>query len=288
MPDCPICEAELGRGRASWLLRCRGCGFEQSTLAVRIGDPRSSAAIDEAARAQGLNALRERNFQRIVGVLDGLRERRGSLLDVGCAHGWFLRQAAASGWKAVGIEPDVEIARVAARSGTEVRVGMFPGALKPGERFDVIIFNDVFEHLPDVHGALRACVAALEPGGLLAINLPDTRGTFYRLACLLARARWFGPLSRLWQVGFASPHVSYFTGPLLRRLAEVHGFRPVYSAPLPSVALRGLWSRLRLDRNSRVLASALVWAGTCLLWPALRVSSSDISLEIFQLPAGRR
>jgi SAM-dependent methyltransferase len=229
-----------------------------------------------------LSALRERNFRTIVGLLGNLREQRGRLLDVGCAHGWFLREAASSGWTAVGIEPDPDVARLASRNGTVVRNGTFPGALKPDDRFDVITFNDVFEHLADVNAALRACDAALNPGGLLVINLPDARGALYRLASLLARAGFRRPLERLWQKGFASPHLTYFTAPLLRRLAARHGFRSVFSGQLPSVAWRGLWSRLRYDRRTSLVGSALAWTATCALLSALRALPSDISLEIFE------
>jgi SAM-dependent methyltransferase len=287
MPECPICLAEFRQGLAPWLLRCPGCGFERSTLTEQIADPRSRANIDEAARRQALGALRERNFRTTVGILDKLRPQRGSLLDVGCGHGWFLRAAAESGWRTVGIEPDPEIARLAAGSAQEVRMGSFPSALKPGERFDVISFNDVFEHLSDLAGALQASAAALRPGGLLAINLPDARGVFYRLARLLARARVSGPLERLWQKGFPSPHLSYFTAPLLRRLAAKHGFRATYGDRLPSIALSGLWSRLRYDRRSTLTGSALAWTATFALLPALRLLPSDISLEFFELPPGR-
>jgi len=282
MPQCPVCDAQLGQGLAPWLLQCPGCGFERSTFTEQMADPRSRAAIDEAARATALGALRERNFRTIVAALDRLRPQRGTLLDVGCAHGWFLRAAADSGWRAVGIEPDPRIALLADGSASEIRVGSFPGALQPDETFDVICFNDVFEHLPDVNGALSACTSALRPRGLLVINLPDARGVFYRLARLLGRARVSGPLERLWQKGFPSPHLSYFTAPLLRRLAAKHGFGPVYSARLPSVALGGLWSRLRFDRSSTLVGSALAWTATCALLPVLRVLPSDISLEIFE------
>lgn len=288
MPECPICLAGFRQGLAAWLLRCPGCGFERSTLTEQIADPRSRAAIDETARAEALHALRARNFRTTMRVLDKLRPQRGSLLDIGCGHGWFLRAAADSGWRAVGIEPDPEVARLAARSAPEVRIGSFPSALKPAEKFDVISFNDVFEHLSDVGGALQACAAALRAGGLLVINLPDARGVFYRLARLLARARVPGPLERLWQKGFPSPHLSYFSAPLLRRLAAKHGFHPTYGARLPSVALSGLWSRVRYDRRSTLAGSALAWTATCALLPALRLLPSDISLEIFELSAGPR
>jgi SAM-dependent methyltransferase len=282
MPPCPICGQEVRPDLVPWLLRCGGCGFERSTLGEEIASP---AAIDEPARADALGTLRERNFRAILEVLGRLRRERGTLLDVGCAHGWFLRAAAADGWRAVGIEPDARMADIARAAGNEVRSGMFPGALLEGETFDVITFNDVFEHLPDVNQALQSCLLALAPGGLLAVNLPDARGPFYRAARALARVGVRAPLERLWQKRFPSPHLSYFTRPLLRRLALNHGFSSVHGSRLASVALDGLWSRLRYDRSAGIPGSLAVFAGTCALFPALRVLPPDISFEVFRRSA---
>jgi len=58
----------------------------------------------------------------------------------------------------------------------------------------------------------------------------------------------------------------------------------VHSGRLPSVSLRGLWSRLRYDRRGGLLGSAAAWAGSCVLMPALRLLPPDISLEIFETP----
>ena len=285
MSPCPVCGQEVRADLLPWLFRCAGCGFERSSLGERIASPSAREAIDERARADALGSLRQRNFRAIVEALGRLRPRRGRLLDVGCAHGWFLRAAAADGWRASGIEPDERIAQVARSAGGEVRTGIFPAALAEGETFDAITFNDVFEHLPDVDEALRCSGRALVPGGLLAINLPDARGPFYRVARALARVGVRSPLERLWQNEFPSPHLSYFTAPLLRRLLLKHGFSPVHGERLASVALRGLWSRLRYDRNSGLVGSAAVFAGTCALLPALKILPPDISLEIFERPA---
>ncbi|HEY6910299.1 MAG TPA: class I SAM-dependent methyltransferase [Myxococcales bacterium] len=279
MPSCPVCGNVFAQARLPWLLRCEACGFEASTLE---GHAAAQDAIDEGARAEALNALRESNFRAIVGILRELRPNRGRLLDVGCAHGWFLGAAAADGWEAVGIEPDPRMARIARDAGMTVRSGIFPSALAPDERFDCIVFNDVFEHLPDVDGALRACRLQLAPGGLLVVNLPDARGPFYRVARALSRFGVHGPLERMWQKGFPSPHLSYFTEPLLRRLAAKHGFRAVYSSRLPAAGLRGLWSRLRYDRASGIARSALFFAGASVLVPATRLLPPDISVVVFE------
>ncbi len=238
-------------------------------------------------RENALEGLRQRNFATILDALDRVRPARGRLLDVGSAHGWFLRAAVRRGWSAVGIEPDPEIAGRAGEGGAEVRVGAFPEALQPGDKFDVVAFNDVFEHLPDVHAALRAAARALAPGGLLIVNLPDARGAFHRVARALSRLGLHGPLERLWQKGFASPHLSYFTAPLLQRLAGQHRFRRVGGSRLPAVAFRGLWSRLRYDRSASVAASAVVYAGTCALLPILGLLPPDISFGMFEIDGSR-
>ncbi|WP_396134721.1 class I SAM-dependent methyltransferase [Cellulomonas sp. ATA003] len=99
------------------------------------------------------------------------------LLDVGSAHGWLLRQATDAGLRAVGVEPDVAVARRAIDDGADVRVGFFPDALRPDDRFDVITFNDVLEHLPDPRAAVEESASRLVPGGLLVVNIPDRRGS---------------------------------------------------------------------------------------------------------------
>jgi SAM-dependent methyltransferase len=282
MRTCPVCESELLPGLAPWLLRCGACGFECSTLPGQVSAPGVQESIDEAARAQALELLRARNFRIVLQRMAPLRGQRMRLLDVGCAHGWFLQAAADAGWQAVGIEPDPRIALVARKAGFEVRVGSFPYAVAPDETFDAITFHDVFEHLPEVNEALRACTRSLAPGGLLVINLPDARGPFYRTARLLGAMGIQRPLERLWQKDFPSPHLSYFTAPLLRRLAGKHGFRSVYGSRLTAVTVRGLWSRLRYDRTASVVGSGIVFAGTLALIPVLRLLPPDISLEIFE------
>src|SRR5207253_2232057 len=156
---CPMCSSPLAPAHPAWVLRCRSCGFQATALDGQIGNPLAHAAIDEPVREEALRHLRERNFATVLDALDGLRPTRGWLLDVGCAHGWFLGAAAARGWKTVGIEPDPAIARAVRQA--EVRVGTFPEEVHPGEEFNAIAFNDVFEHLPDAGAALDAAARAL-------------------------------------------------------------------------------------------------------------------------------
>jgi 2-polyprenyl-3-methyl-5-hydroxy-6-metoxy-1,4-benzoquinol methylase len=163
-------------GLAAWSLRCPSCRTWASKLPVAINSP-GSEAIDEGLRETALAALREHNNRRVVDRIVALGGTPGQrVLDVGCAHGWFVLAARQAGLDAEGIEPDEEVAGVAARNGVRVRVGLFPDVLAPQEQYDVITFNDVLEHLPDVRAAVAACHDHLRPGGLLSINIPNSRG----------------------------------------------------------------------------------------------------------------
>ena len=139
-------------------------------------------------------------------------------------------------------------------------MGAFPDALASGERFDVIAFNDVLEHLPDVAGALKVCHDHLQPRGLLSINIPTTDGVAFRTACGLARVGIDGPYRRLWQHGFPSPHLHYFSTKALTTLIEGHGFVVARVRELPALKRDGLWQRMRTaDRPS--LVNVLAFAG---------------------------
>ena len=242
---------------------------------------RAATELREDRREAALAPLRARNFEIVLDRLAACGGR-GTLLDVGCAHGWFLDAARRRGYKACGLEPDAAIAAQAVQRGHRVIHGLFPDALPSGEKFDVVVFNDVFEHLPDPRAALRATADALRAGGLLAINLPDSRGVFYRLADTLRRVGWRAPHDRLWQVGFPSPHLSYFHPDALTRLASGFGFAEVDRRALPSIAREGLWQRVRYDPRASRLSSAATWLAVTLAMPIAQRLPADISLTIFR------
>jgi SAM-dependent methyltransferase len=264
--SCCVCDAHMRPLRHDWCLACQECGFLASSLTPRIGDGAVADVIDEKRRKTALIAL---------------RKLRRSLLEVGSAHGWFLDAAALRGYTVQGIEPDALVGALAASKGHNVTIGFFPDALARGTRYDIIAFNDVFEHLPDPRVALIACRERLRPGGVLLINLPNSRGAFFRIATLLDRIGIAGPYERMWQKGMPSPHLSYFHPDALTRLARREGFTEIYRGVLDSIDRRALWQRLRLDRQSSLPGAAVGWLAISLLGPLLGRLRSDISLQIY-------
>jgi len=267
---CDCCTAAMVR-IAPWLGVCPACGFLASDLAAGAG-----------ASVEGLENLRQANFERLLDRLETLRPLAGTrLLEVGCARGWFLDAAARRGVDCVGLEPDPDLAADAHGRGHSIETGLFPAAPHTKESFDIVVFNDSFEHIPAPRDAVARCAELLPTGGLLALNLPSSDGALYRAASVLARVGVRSPLERLWQKGLPSPHRSYFSPTNLTRLVESSGaFVPRERCALPSVAIPGLWRRLR---SSWPVPHAVgLYIGVAAFVPLLRHLPQDIVLAIFE------
>ncbi len=265
-----------------WSFQCPQCRTWGSTLAVNINgaDHRN---LDEERREAGLAALRDLNN---AAILDQLRAHGmasgGRLLDVGSAHGWFVLAARAAGMAAEGIEPDERIAAVSTSVGAAPRIVYFPAALAEDERFDVISFNDVLEHIPDVRAALAGVRDHLSPSGLLSVNIPNSGGIVYRAAVRAAQAGVGSVFERLWQLGLPSPHVWYFGESGLTTLCASVGLDRVHAGRLTSLTRAGLWERAHDDRRPSPVTVASVGLGW-LAAPALNSSrTSDIMHLIFR------
>ncbi|ROU07646.1 methyltransferase domain-containing protein [Lysobacter enzymogenes] len=280
---CEGCGSAQVPGLAQWHRRCPSCGLETAAFTAHI-DERDGPDIDEDQRELALRPIREANFDTLLawlkaqtGAGGGAGAQRPRLLDVGCAHGWFLEKAAAD-FEVFGIEPDPEVARRTMARGLPVRRGYFPDALAADERFDVIVFNDVLEHIPDVTSALRHCRERLRPNGVVVVNAPDRRGALYRIAGTMARLGMPGPFDRLWQKGLPSPHLYYFDTASLAAVAGRAGLRVTASRRLPTLLASGLYERIMCSGDvSRAKAMALT-VGILPLVPALRALPSDITV----------
>lgn len=269
-------------GLASWHFICSSCGYEGTTLEPRINEHDAYDVLREADREAGLKNMRAENFRVILQEIKRFANPENkALLDVGSAHGWFLREAAPL-FTVAGIEPDEEVAERSRLSGNTIRTGFFPTVLNENERFDVIVFNDVIEHIPAVAAAVDACVLHLNRDGLLVLNLPSSTGFFYRLAKILVRFGWLNPFERMWQKGLPSPHVHYFSLKNLLMLVQDRRFELLTTFELPSVRAQGLLERMRWAGN---LDGVSLWIQyICILGalPVIRMFKSDINVAIFR------
>jgi SAM-dependent methyltransferase len=155
-----------------------------------------------------------RDQRHRTGFLQRLRSE-GSVLDVGCGLGFFLRALDPKHWDRYGVEPMPVPYRQAARSlGSErVHNGDLLAARLPSNKFDAITFWDSLEHLPNPRAVLQEAARLLRPGGIVVIGLPNF-GSY--------QARHFG---EDW-FGLSLPHhLCHYTRETLTRLLETCGFR---------------------------------------------------------------
>jgi 2-polyprenyl-3-methyl-5-hydroxy-6-metoxy-1,4-benzoquinol methylase len=172
-----------------------------------------------------------------------LPDHPARVLEVGCDEGDFGAGLSAEVW---GVEPQPEAAAIAASRLHRVLVGTYDavrGAL-PDAYFDLIVCNDVIEHMADHEAFLRRVRAHLAPGGALVGSVPNLR--HYRaLFELLVLRDWHyresGVLDRT--------HLRFFTARSLRRGLEQNG----YSVDL----LHGINGGIRFSLSRQHLPHAL-------------------------------
>lgn len=281
MTACPVCGAHPEPYLTDWLARCGTCGLRRSLLDQAMHNGTHLIGWDEDAE-RAMASLRAAAALRLLGELGELTALRSKrLLDVGCGPGWFLEAAARAGLVAEGIEPDVRLATLGCDAGLAITAGTFPSTVANGA-FDIITFNDVFEHLPAPLAAVAAVRDRLVPGGLLVLNLPARTGAFYRVSEYLARMGLSGPLERMWQKGFESPHLFYYGSADLNTMIEANAFAFERGFTLPSVLVDKLWMRIRAGGRRPVLSDAAIYLATLAAMPVLGLLPSDIMVRIYR------
>jgi 2-polyprenyl-3-methyl-5-hydroxy-6-metoxy-1,4-benzoquinol methylase len=196
---CIVCDSGAPfAAHFSWnncrLVKCR-CGLvfrdpqpddEQLERSYYQDSAFSEALLGELRETTMANARRKVGLLRAAGVvLDGAR-----ILDVGASSGAWLEVAAAQGARPTGVEIGATTAAAARERGLDILTGTLDGVLDRlgDERFDLITFWDVLEHLRDPRHELALARGLLAPGGRLAMTFPNVEGLYPQLTFrLLAR-----------------------------------------------------------------------------------------------------
>lgn len=135
------------------------------------------------------------------------------VLDIGCGFGESLSYHRARGCDVHGVEADRNIARVAARHGFDVHVGLFEPSRYPEAAFDYVTMDQVIEHAVDPVAMLAGIRSVLRVGGSSVLSTPNAAG----LGARVFGARWIN-----WHAPY---HLHGFTPASLRIVAERAGLR---------------------------------------------------------------
>lgn len=170
-----------------------------------------------------------------------------TLLDIGCWDGVTTSAYGKScnAHKLFGVEVFNEQATLAERHGIDVaRINLeekvFPW---PDSSVDIVVCNQVFEHLKDIFKPLDQISRVLKPGGVLIISVPNLTSLHNRIMLLIglqpSSIRIFGPHVR----GFAKNEFQNYllTGGMFTcEKVEGVGFYPLPAKPLGCL-LANIW-----------------------------------------------
>jgi len=249
---------------------CKACGYMMSHEKPGAG-----------AEVVSLDAVREKNFRFICKTIKENFFGLKTILDVGSSDGHFLKVANDEGFSVTGLEPAAHLAEKARLHGFYVIDGFFPGARGLSNRlYDIITFNDSWEHFPNLQESLKGIKEHLNKAGIAIINLPSSDGIIFKTAFLLNKIGIRTPFNRLWQKGFSSPHLHYFNVRNLKLLFENNGFVTRCSSPLRFYTIKGLWKRIIC--KSPFFVSVFAWLCMALLYP-LVILCSDCFMACFSL-----
>ena len=139
--------------------------------------------------------------------------KRGRVLDLGCAFGFFLDVAKREGWEVNGVEWSRHSASYAQeRLGIEVHPTLMKTSFPDG-RFDLVTMWEYIEHLHSPLDELMEINRILKQGGLLALSTPNMLSAF--LEDDFTSWKQFKP----------PEHLSFFTPATIKRFLESVGFR---------------------------------------------------------------
>jgi SAM-dependent methyltransferase len=103
-----------------------------------------------------------------------LRLPPARVLEVGCAHGGYVALLGWAGYDAVGTEISPAVARFAHDTfGVRVLAGFVENQPFEAGGFDIIVLNDVMEHLPDPVFTLKHCARLLSNDGFFVVQTPE-------------------------------------------------------------------------------------------------------------------
>lgn len=150
-----------------------------------------------------------------------LPENYSKVLEIGCGKGLFRNNLTRENeyW---GVEPVESQAKEAEKHLDKVLHGIYDDVADeiPDHEFDLVVCNDVIEHMVDHEKFFRDIKKKMKKGAYLVSSIPNIR----QLGCLYQilwkkdfRYREFGMLDRT--------HLRFFTRKSLRRTILEHGYR---------------------------------------------------------------
>ena len=276
---CIICNNEYKLFKTDFINRiyyCSNCNFFEAEILDK-----AAKKINYNKLLNSVSYLRIINFQKILNKIEKYFKFKPYGLEVGCSTGIFMQLAQERKFEMIGIEPMHSSFDIAKRKKLIVVNEYFSKDFFYDKKFDFIIFNDVFEHLPKINEIIDKCKELLKDNGLLIINLPVSEGILYKVAKIF-NFFWISTFfKRLWQFDTESPHLYYFNSKNLRTLLSRNNFSFIFQIHQKTFVIKGLFERI----NSSVkigAVSLIIFILLILFIPIMAILPKDTNCLIFR------
>jgi SAM-dependent methyltransferase len=130
------------------------------------------------------------------------------ILDIGCGLGVYVRKFREFSDRVCGIDIDPKRLREGAKATPGLMLAVGEHLPFPDNTFDVIVMNEVIEHVTDDAATMREALRAIRPGGHIAIYAPNRLYPFETHGIYVGKKFIFGNI----------PFINWLPGPLRNRL----------------------------------------------------------------------
>jgi len=161
------------------------------------------------------------SFLRRTGVL-GRLSPSAQVLDVGCANGLVLRSLPVTMHR-TGVDITVSLLQRVKQAGIETVVCDFdnnPLPLPDGQ-YDLVLANDVIEHVLHTDHVMNEINRVLKPDGHLVISIPNINQPISFIMQFIL------DLSPMYAARYRCAHYRDFTNRLFKNIILIHGFETI-------------------------------------------------------------
>ncbi len=225
MIKCKICNGKCFK-ETNFTNKCSKCNFLFSNLKPGLG-----------REIKGIKELRKKNFKKIIFILKTKYKKKllnKNILEIGSGDGYFVEECLKNNLKIYPSEGNKKDFKKLSKRYKRTLFINFEKKI-PNKKFDIIVFNDVFEHLNNINKSVLKIKKTLNKNGLVIINLPNSDGIIYKISLILFKLGIKKFYNRLWQKNLSSPHLSYFNSVNLKKLFKLNNFFCILNTRLNTV-----------------------------------------------------
>jgi len=302
-PGCIACDTRMAAHYASMfddrygcpgyfaIFRCPACQHMQTVPLLAESElpalyakyyPRRHIDIDALLRQVGKPATLRARIDRWLSGTGNQGQYAATegmaVLDYGCGAGLSLLELREFNAEGYGLEADPNVRQVVDALKLRIHIGSIDDDPFPGVRFDLIVLNQVLEHIPAPDRLLGKLAGRLKAGGRMVLAFPNSASLY---------ARRFGRDWINWHIPY---HLHHFNPRSARLFFARHGWRILSMRTITPNLWTVLQLRAPVERTSMGQPNGL-WTGERRATPTEQTSRAAsrqaLAMQAFALRANQ-